>query len=131
LKELVTIARVAGDRTAPPKPWSARADQQTAGVGERAHQRGDREQGGAGEEHTSAPQQVGAAASEHEEAGEGEGVGVDNPLQAGGGEPEAIVDGGEGDVYDGHVEDDHELRQADGGQDSLASESHRPRLGGR
>src|SRR6185312_17084486 len=81
-------------------------------VGQRAGERGEREQGGPGEEHAAAPEQVGGAPTEHEEAGEGEGVGVDDPLEAGRGEAQPAADLGQGDVDDRDVEDDHELREA-------------------
>lgn len=62
----------------------ARAEQQTARVGERAGERGQGEQRSAGEKHAPAPQEVRAAPPEEQQARECKRVGVDDPLQAGG-----------------------------------------------
>ena len=90
----------------------ASRDQQPLAVGEPAGQRGEREQGQAGDEHAASAQEVGCAAAEQQEAGEGHGVGVDDPLQVDLGEAEGVPDRGQRHVDDRHVEDDHELRQA-------------------
>ena len=111
------IASVAGETTAPPKPWSARAPISSAArVGQRAGERGEHEQRRPGEEHAPATEQVGGPPAEHQEAREGDRVGVDDPLQAGGREVETVAHRRQRDVDDGDVEDDHELRQADDGQ---------------
>ena len=108
------IDSVAGDSTAPLKPWSARAAiSRLARVGERAPERGQREQRGADEEHAAAAEQVGRAPAEHQEAGERQRVGVDHPLQAGGREMQPGAHRRQRDVDDRDVEDDHELGQAD------------------
>ena len=93
LKEPVTIARLAAEITAAPKPWIARAPIRTRlAVGERAAERGDGEEADADQEDLAAGEEVGGAAGQHQEAGEGERVGVDDPLQAGVGEAERGVD---------------------------------------
>ena len=57
-------------------------------------------------------QHVGGAAAEQEEPAEHEGVGADHPLEVALGEAEVDLDGGERDVHDRDVEDDHELDHA-------------------
>ena len=100
------IARVAGERIAPPMPWSARAATSVPGDGrDRAEQRGAGEEQGAGEEHAPAAEEVGRAPAEQQEAGEGERVGVQDPLQAVGGEAQRVLDRRQRDVHDRDVED--------------------------
>ena len=106
VNEVVRIARLAGEMIAPPKPCSARAPTSSAArVGQRAGQRGEREQRGAGQEHAPAAEQVGGAAAEQQEAGEGQRVGVDDPLQARGREVRPCADRRQRDVDDRDVED--------------------------
>ena len=85
--------------------------------GEAAEQAGRGEQAEADQEDAPAPEQVGQPAAEQEQAAEGQGVGGHHPLEAGGAEVEVVLDGGQGDVHDRHVEDDHELGQADHDED--------------
>ena len=84
--------------------------------GEAVGQRGDREEGDAGEEQRAAPEQVGGAPAEQQEAAEEQRVGVDHPGQRAVGEAEVVLDGGQGHVHDRRVEDDHELAEADDDQ---------------
>ena len=105
--------------------YGADRDEHAGGGREPAGQRGGREQAEAGEEHAAAAEQVARPAAEEQEAAEGERVGVHHPLEAVGGEPEISLDGGERDVHDRDVEDHHELREGEDGEDEP------PRVGGR
>ena len=101
----------------------AGADQDALAVGERAAERGGGEEADADQEDLAAGEEVGGAPGQHQEAGEGERVGVDHPLQAGVGEAERLVDLRQRDVDDRDVEDDHELREADGQQQGVFLEA--------
>ena len=59
------------------------------------------------------PEEVAEPAAEQEEASEGQQVGVDDPRERGLGEAEVLADRGEGDADDGHVEDDHQIAEAE------------------
>ena len=116
----VMIASVAGDTTAPPKPWSARAPISIARESASAH---------ASEASTNRavpatntrrrPSRSADATAEHQEAREGDRVGVDDPLQAGGREMQPVAHRRQRHVHDGDVEDHHELGQADDGQEEV------------
>ena len=90
---------------------------------EPARERGGREQAEPGQEHAAAAEQIAHPAAEQQEAAERERVGVDDPLEAVGGEAEIGLDGGQRDVHDRDVEDDHELRDGEDG------EGEPPRIG--
>ena len=62
----------------------------------------------AGEEDAPLAEQVAHAAGEQQQAAEGDQVGVDDPGEVALGEAEAVLDRGQGDVHDRHVEDDHQ-----------------------
>jgi hypothetical protein len=83
------------------------------GVGHAAGERGDGEQGGAGEEHALATEQVAEPAGEEEKAPVGDQVGADHPREIGLGEAQIALDDGESDVDDGHVDDHHQLTETD------------------
>ena len=59
-----------------------------------------------------AAQHVGGPSAEQQEPAEDQGVGADHPLEVLLGEPEVALDGGQSDVHDRDVEDDHELDDA-------------------
>jgi hypothetical protein len=119
----VTIARLAAEITAAPRPWIARAHQDALAVGQRAAERGRGEEADADQEDLAAGEEVGGAPGQHQEAGEGQRVGVDDPLQAGVGEAERGVDVRQRDVDDRDVEDHHELRQTDGEEEGVLLKS--------
>ena len=109
-KVTVSSASAAGESSAAPTPWTARAAISALGRGhEAAGQRGDAEQREAGQEEPAAAEQVARPPAEQQQAAERERVAVDDPLQAVGGEPEVGLDRGQRDVHDRDVEDDHEL----------------------
>ena len=78
--------------------------------GEAAGQRGEREDGEAGDEHPAAAEDVARATAQQQQPAEGQRVPVHHPGQAGRGEVQAVLDVRQGDVHHGRVEDDHELR---------------------
>ena len=67
----------------------------------------------ADQEDALAPEEIAEAAGEQQQAPEGDQVAVDDPGQARLAEVQVRLDGGEGDVDDRRVEDDHQLAQAD------------------
>ena len=92
-------------------------DEHPGGGREPARQRGGREQAEPGEEDAAAAEEVARPAAQQQQAAERERVGVDDPLEAVDGEPEIGLDRGQGDVHDRDVEDDHELRDGEDGED--------------
>jgi hypothetical protein len=82
----------------------------------RRHAARDRRRGedrDAGQEQLPLAEQVAQPAAEQQEAAEGEQVGVHDPGERGLGEPEVVADRGQGDVHDRHVDDDHQVAQAE------------------
>jgi hypothetical protein len=98
----------------------AGGDEHPAGLRQAVQQRGDREDHDADEEHTLAPEEVRRSTAEQQEAAEDERVAVDDPLEARRREVEVGLDRRQGDVRDGRVEHDHELRDADEDEDEPA-----------
>ena len=88
----------------------AGGDELTGRLGEPAERGGDGEDRQPDLEGTQAPEDVSEPAAEEQQPAEGEGVGVEHPRQGGRAEAEVGVDAGEGDVHDGGVEHDHQLR---------------------
>ena len=118
---VVMIDSAAGETSAPPRPWSARAPtSQRLRRREPVQQRGGREDRDAREEEPAAAEQVARAAAEQQEAAEHERVGVDDPLEVRGAEPEVGLDRRQRDVDHRRVEHDHELREADDDEDDPA-----------
>ena len=76
------IDRLAGTRSAPATPWSARAaiEESDAG-GEPAQHRGGDEPGQTGDEHPPPPVPVAGAATQQQEGRQRHEVGVEHPLQ--------------------------------------------------
>ena len=58
-------------------------------------------------------EEVAQPAAEQEEAAEGEQVGVDDPGERRLGEAEILADRRQGDAHDRHVEDDHQVAEAE------------------
>src|SRR3982074_3628470 len=106
----MTSASTAGEASAPPTPCRARATSSTPADGARTPaseatgQRGDGEQGDAGQEHPAAAEDVAGPAAEQQQAAERERVPVQHPGQAGRGEVQPGLDMRKRDVYDGRVE---------------------------
>ncbi|MEO9174270.1 MAG: hypothetical protein ABI317_02065 [Gaiellales bacterium] len=94
-----------------------RGDEKAGRRGERAGERREREHDDAGDEHPLPAEQIARTPAEQQEAAEGDGVGVHHPLQSADREAEVIADRGQRDVDDRHVEQHHELRGADEGED--------------
>ena len=90
----------------------AGADQRRLRPGQPRQQRGHGEHDDADEEDAAAAQHVGGPAAEQQEPAEDQGVGADHPLEVLLREPEVALDGGQSDVHDRDVEDDHELDDA-------------------
>ena len=63
-----------------------------------------------------APQQVTGSSAEQQQTAEHQRVNVDDPGQVAVREAEPVLDMREGDVDDGPVEHDHELRRGDDGE---------------
>ena len=126
VKVVVSSDSAAGASSAPKMPWSGAGGDQHLEV-----LRGAAEGGGAGEadqadeEDRLAAEQVGYAAAEQQQAAERQGVGGDDPLPVVVGEAEVLLRGGQRDVHDGRVQDDHELGEADDGEDPPAPRAGR------
>ena len=73
------------------------------------------------QENPLSPHVVSQAAPEQEQAPEGDGVGGDDPLAVGGADVQSLLGGRQGDVDDGGVDHDHQLRQGQHHQDPLAA----------
>ena len=67
-----------------------------------------------------AAEEVGEPAAEQQQAAEGQRVGGDDPLPVAVGEAEGVLRGGQRDVHDGGVEHDHQLGDAEDGEDRPA-----------
>ena len=104
-----------GDRAAEALQ-EARGDQRELVVGEAAERRGDGEEGDAGEEDALAAEQVAEPAGHQQEAPVGDEVGADDPREVGLREAQVALDDGERDVDDRHVDDHHQLTEADDDQ---------------
>ena len=99
-----------------------RAEDALQGTGAEHHRLaggGAAERGGRGEadqtddEGALAAPQVGDPAAEEQQTAEGEGVGGDDPLPVAVRDAQVLLGGGQGDVHDGRVEDDHQLGEGD------------------
>jgi hypothetical protein len=96
-------------------------NEEVEALGRPAEGRRAREADQAGDERPLAAEEVGDAAAEQEQAAEGEGVRRDHPLAVVVREAEVLLSGRKRDVHDRHVEHDHQLGDADHGQDQPAS----------
>ena len=106
----VTSESAAGESSAAPRPWTARAAISVPSLcGEPAGKRGDPEQDETDDEQPATTEQVGQAAAEQQEAAEHEHVRVDDPRQVVLGEVQISADRRQRDVDDRRVEDDDEL----------------------
>jgi hypothetical protein len=81
-----------------------------------AQQRGDGEEAQAGDEHRPPAEAVGQRSGRQQECGERQRIGVDDPLQVLERRAEVLLDVGQRDVDDRHVEQQHERRDADGAE---------------
>ena len=94
VKVVVMMVSVAGDSTAPPRPWSARAAVSWPEFCARPPSRLAREKSAEpAEEDATLAEEVSEPAAEQQEAGEGQDVAVDDPLQAGGAVVQIAADG--------------------------------------
>jgi hypothetical protein len=75
----------------------------------------------AGDERPLAAEQIGDPAAEQQQTAEGQRVGGDHPLAVVVGEAQVSLGGRQRDVHDGHVEHDHQLSDADDGEDEPAT----------
>ena len=91
-------------------------DEHCEGLREAAEGRRDREAGQADDHDALASEDVAEAPAEEQKPAKRERVRGDDPLAIRVGDAKVGLRGGEGDVDDGHVEHDHELGEADGGQ---------------
>ncbi len=121
VKVVVSSERIAGASSAANRPCTARAaiSMPTFTDGA-ADGRGDREAAGADDEHPLAADDVGDAPAEQQQRPERQRVGGDDPLAGAVGEAEIGLRGRQRDVHDGRVEHDHELRDAEDGEDPPA-----------
>ena len=118
VKTLLTIERATGFSIEPPMPCIARkAMSQLMSGREGAQDRGDAEQGQAGQEDPTAPEPIRHGSREHEQAAQDERVRIDSPLQPGDPGAEILLDRGQGYVHDRGVHAHHEHAQAADGQD--------------
>jgi hypothetical protein len=81
-----------------------------------AEQRGDREHAETEAEHPPSPIEIADSAAEQQQAAEGEDVCIDDPRQRRRGDSQIALDAGQGDVRDGVVQDEHQLRRSDNNQ---------------
>jgi hypothetical protein len=94
----------------------AGADQHPLRGGDAAQERCERERDHAREEDALSPDQIAEPAGEEQQAAERDEERVHDPGQVGLAEAEVVLDRRERDVHDRHVQDDHQLRQADDDQ---------------
>jgi len=104
----------------------ARGEEDALASGERGADRGEREHGEAGHEHTAAAEHVGEAPTEKQEAAEHQRVARDRPADGVALDLKAAGHVGQGDIDRRDVEDDHQLRKA-----QQAEQAHQARLGAR
>ena len=108
------IARITEAWAAAPTPCRKRAPISAPWLGAMPHeQRRGGEDGEAGEEHALAPGEVAEPAGQQQQAAEGDEERVDDPGEIGLAEVEVVLDRGQRDVHDRHVEHDHQLGEAD------------------
>ena len=90
------------------------------GTGAARHGRGERghgEDAEPGQEHPAPPEQVGCAAAEEQQAAEDERVARDRPADRAAADVEVAGEAGQGDIHGGDVEDHHQLRDQEHGQE--------------
>ena len=94
----------------------ARRDEHPRRGGEPAEERDEGEERQSGHEHLAPPEQVAHATTEQQESAERQRVGADDPLEVLRREVEILLDRRERDVHDRHVEDDHQVGDAEDGE---------------
>jgi len=100
-----------GDRAAEPL-HAARGHEHPLRRREAARERGDREERDSDQEQAPVPVEVAESATEQQEPAVRQQVRVHDPRQRRLGEAEVVLDRGERDAHDRHVEDDHQACQA-------------------
>ncbi len=116
-KVTVTSDSAAGASIAAKAPWKARAMnscQPTCAappIGGRDGEAGQRD-----DQDLLAADVVGDPAAQQQQGAERQRVGGDHPLPVGVGDAQRRLRLGQGDVHDGRVEDDHQLRERDDGE---------------
>ncbi len=113
--------RARGEQCAEHALQRARGDQHLEAGRGAADRRGGGEPEQADDEDALATEDVADAPAEQQQRAEREGIGRDHPLAIVVGEAEIGLGGGEGDVDDRHVEDDHQLRDPDHAEDPPAA----------
>jgi hypothetical protein len=103
--------------------------QRAAAGGEAAEHRGGDEGGDADQKDPLAPEQVAEPPGEQQQAAEGDQVAVDHPGEGRLAEMKVRLDGGEGDVDDRRVEDDHQLTETNDEERDPSPAVGRPRYG--
>jgi len=110
------------DTTAPPTPCTARAATRSSWeLAKPAREGGEREDADAEQEQPAMAEQVTQPAPEKEETAERQQVRVDDPRERRLREPEVLLDRRERHADDRHVEDDHQVSQAEYEQGQPAS----------
>ena len=114
VKVVVRIESAAGVIVAAPRPWRARAAMSDSSLQARPHRREPTEKmTRPAMKMTLTPENVRQTPAEQEETAEDERVGADHPLQVLLREAKIRLDRRQGDVHDGDVEHDDELRDAE------------------
>ena len=118
---VVSSDRIAGASSAANAPCTARAPiSMPTSTDGAADGRGDREADQADEEDPLAADDVGDPAADQQQRAEGQRVGGDDPLAGVVGEREVGLRGRQRDVHDRRVEHDHQLGDAEDGEDPPA-----------
>ena len=105
--------RDGGDDRAADALHGARADEHLLRGGEAARRRREREERDAEQEEPPVPEQVAEPSAEQQEAAEGDQVRVHDPRERLLGEAEILADRRQRDADDRHVEDDHQVAEAE------------------
>nr|WP_265864971.1 hypothetical protein [Streptomyces sp. SKN60] len=92
-------------------------DERPGARGNARGQGADGEDEEAGQEGRAVSEEVGEAAAQGQQGSEGDEVGVDDPGQTGRREVQVLAYVGQGDVHDGGVEHDEELRAGQEGEE--------------
>ena len=104
------IASAAGESSAAPRPWPARAANRVVAEPAMADANDDALKiAEAGQEHAPTAEQIGSPAAEEEQASEDERVAGDGPADVGAAELEVSREARQRDVHGRDVEDDHQL----------------------
>ena len=114
VKSVIISESATADTTAPPRPCTARPATRSAWeVASPQPSEARREERDPDEEETAVPEEIAEPAAEQEKAAEREQIGVDDPRQRRLREAEILADRGQRDAHDRHVEDDHQVAEAE------------------